>query len=606
MHMGQILSKIISRQHCMLVLLVSFLFIFSCKKDINNQSDDPNNITPDFVTKVTASSVSGFVTDQNDNAVINATVKIGSQTTSTDFFGFFEIKNVEVVKTAATVTVSYTGYFNAIKTFMASEGKGAFFRIKLLPKIIAGTFTGTAGGVVTMSNGMAISFPSNAIKNAVTGAAYVGLVNVAAQWIDPTSAELHQIMPGDLRGIDADGFMKGLTTYGMAAVELTGSAGELLQVADSKKAMMTMPVPASIIATAPSSIPLWYFDESKGVWKEEGIATKTGNNYVGEVSHFSFWNCDMPGSYVQFDCTIKYENGTPASNVLVKLTVSSTNIAGYGYTDSSGYVSGLVPDNSQLQLQVLPVQSCSAVYTQNFSTQNSNVSMGIINLGSIGSQFATQVSGTVVDCNNNPVAYAYVNLVVNNQSYTISSSILGVFDFNVLLCSSSQAGHLQVYSYSPIQGITDTTFTIATGANALGEIIIPCAPSVSYNCISTGYLYHPSSPRAIAENKTMYVLSANTYQVDFGDLGASGYVAIFYLDVLTNKLTITAAPGSAGAPFTQFDNELPTANPGYTPQWPGSIQCNNSYDPVLREYRVRYGYLGTSGWRIVEEILAVQ
>lgn len=41
-------------------------------------------------------------------------------------------------------------------------------------------------------------------------------------------------MPGDLRGIDTDGYMKGLTTYGMAAVELTGAGGESLQIADGK------------------------------------------------------------------------------------------------------------------------------------------------------------------------------------------------------------------------------------------------------------------------------------------------------------------------------------------------------------------------------------
>jgi hypothetical protein len=35
---------------------------------------------------------------------------------------------------------------------------------------------------------------------------------------------------------------------------------------------------------------LWSFDEAKGLWKEEGQAIKTGSNYVGDVSHFSFWN----------------------------------------------------------------------------------------------------------------------------------------------------------------------------------------------------------------------------------------------------------------------------------------------------------------------------
>ncbi len=65
---------------------------------------------PDFATKVT-SSVSGFVTDQNDAAVAGAFVSVGSMTTTSDRYGYFAVKNVDVVKEAATVTVTYTGYF---------------------------------------------------------------------------------------------------------------------------------------------------------------------------------------------------------------------------------------------------------------------------------------------------------------------------------------------------------------------------------------------------------------------------------------------------------------------------------------------------------------
>lgn len=116
-------------------------------------------------------------------------------------------------------------------------------------------------------------------------------------------------MPGDLRGISTDGSLKTLTTYGMAAVELTGALGELLQIAPGQKASLTMPIPVAILSNAPATIPLWSFDEAKGLWKEEGQAIKTGSNYVGDVSHFSFWNCDVPNNYVQFNCTVKNSDG---------------------------------------------------------------------------------------------------------------------------------------------------------------------------------------------------------------------------------------------------------------------------------------------------------
>lgn len=125
---------------------------------------------------------------------------------------------------------------------------------------------------------------------------------------------------------------------------------------------------------------------------------------------------------------------------------------------------------------------------------------------------------------------------------------------------------------------------------------------------SNGYLYHPSSPRDIT-NLVKNVLtasgpdSANSVIVDLGDLGSSGYAALITIDPNTNQLTIVAAPGAGGAPYTMFTSGLPTTDPGYTAQWPGSASCNNTYDPATKTFYVRYGYMGASGWRVTEEVI---
>lgn len=122
--------------------------------------------------------------------------------------------------------------------------------------------------------------------------------------------------------------------------------------------------------------------------------------------------------------------------------------------------------------------------------------------------------------------------------------------------------------------------------------------------ISNGYVYHPSAPRDIIdEEKVLATVNANTVSCDLGDLGSAGYQAFFTVDPATNKVTITAATGAAGAPYTQFDTGLPTTNPGYTPQWPGSAECDNTYDPATQTFKVRYGYVGGTGWRVTEEII---
>src|ERR1043165_4695902 len=106
--------------YAQMLVIFALLFLFSCKKDINNQNH--NSEAPDLTTK-TNTSVSGFVTDENDQPVNGASVKAGTANTTTNQFGYFELKNVELVKTAAFVTIAKPGYFNATKTWGATENR---------------------------------------------------------------------------------------------------------------------------------------------------------------------------------------------------------------------------------------------------------------------------------------------------------------------------------------------------------------------------------------------------------------------------------------------------------------------------------------------------
>ncbi len=119
---------------------------------------------------------------------------------------------------------------------------------------------------------------------------------------------------------------------------------------------------------------------------------------------------------------------------------------------------------------------------------------------------------------------------------------------------------------------------------------------------ATGYFYHPTAARTLDATKTLETFSPTSVIVEVADLGGNGYYAILDVDG-SNNVTITAAPGANGAPYTMFTTDLPSTNPGYTPQWPGSASCNNTYDPVEKEFRLRYGYMGSNGWRVTEEIL---
>ena len=484
--MISIQHKKIVAAFAVLLMAAASLFIASCQKELSS-GFTITETPPDLVTKIN-SAVSGFVTDEADAPVNGAVVQFGGASASTDKYGYFEIKNVQAVKHAAVVTVIKPGYFNGIKTFIAAQGKSGFFRIKLLPKTNQGNFDAATGGTVTLANGLAVSFPANAVKLA-SGGAYGGQVNVAAQWLNPASADLNRTMPGDLRGLDSLGFIKTLTTYGMAAVELTGASGELLQVADGKKATLTFPIPASISGTAPANIPLWSFNETLGLWKQEGNAVKSGSNYVGQVSHFSFWNCDVPNNYVQFNCTVKNDDGSAVPGAAVKISVvGDPQRAGWGYTDSSGYTGGAVPNNSQLLLEVFSNYSCGTpVYSQAFTTTNQDVSLGIITIPAAN---VATVSGNVINCTAAPVTNGYIIMLKDGIGYRYEIASDGSFSFTTALCTGTASIQLVAEDVDALQSGTLQNLTISSGSNAAGTLSA-CGTSIEqyiyYNINGTDY-----------------------------------------------------------------------------------------------------------------------
>jgi hypothetical protein len=152
-------------------------------------------------------------------------------------------------------------------------------------------------------------------------------------------------------------------------------------------------------------------------------------------------------------------------------------------------------------------------------------------------------------------------------------------------------------------------FTVASN---MKEVLIRITIKNIYDgeYTSNGYFYHPTAARAITNRpKTLATTGPNSVEVELGDLGGSGYFAIFTVDPGTGALTISQAPGST--PIAIFTSGLPAQNldgtpTGFTAAWPNAAQCNNVYDPATHEFRVRYGYPGgASGqiYRVTEEII---
>lgn len=439
------------------------LFFSSCRR--NTVAID----SPPFDNSATTlASMYGQVVDESGQPVMDVSVKTGGHTFMTDKDGIFYFNKISTPKSATLITANKSGYFTGYRTLSVKSNDQQYTRIMLIEMKNPVTFNSVTGATVNVPNGGSITFPANALVYKSNGTPFTGTATLYARWLDPTSDRLGQWVPGALRGVDALNQERLLQTFGMMAAELFDNSGQALQLATDKSATLRFPLPSSITQYAPTKIPLWYFDSSLGLWKEEGFASREGSQYVGDVRHFSFWNCDVPGNFVTLDLDLEDTSGAPLANVTVKITNPATGGYAYGFTNSAGHVSGAVPNNATLTLEVIMLPCNTVVHTQTVTTLSSPVSLGIITVTPPPSSWAT-ISGTVLDCSGSPVSNGFVSITTPGLSFIVPTNTTGGFTAGMVICSFPTTASVSAYDMTAgVHG--NTTTNLVVGTNNLGAL----------------------------------------------------------------------------------------------------------------------------------------
>ncbi len=481
----------------LLFFLFSFvILITACQREISNETGGGGGGTPAIIVDdniMVMAGVRGTVIDEKGQPVQGATVTSGANTTTTDKYGVFRFTNINLSKANGYVKVVKAGYFLGAKTFVTTAGRIHNIRIQLIPKTNTGTFDASTGGTVSLGTGGKLLMPATAVTDA-GGVAYAGMVNVAMAWINPTASNLPEIIPGDLRGITTGGEERGLETYGMLGVELTTPGGQPLKIASGKKAELTFPIPAALGAAAPATIDLWHFDEIKGRWIQEGTATKSGSNYVAQVSHFSFWNCDAPFPLIDLCMTVvNAANNLPIVNAPVRIKRSNGSY-GYGWTDSLGNLCGKVPKSEALVLEIMD-QCANVAYSQNIGPYSANTSLGTVSVN-LAANTQLIITGTIVNCGNTNVTNG-VAVIYTGGTYSYSVPVTnGTFSHTIIRCNNSSLTFSVIgidYATNQQSGLVGGTGT--TGTANLGTIQACGTSSLQYaEYLIEGVPYSFSSP----------------------------------------------------------------------------------------------------------------
>lgn len=456
------------------------ILLVSCKNDsfidFENQQQGNQQTNYNFGNSAQR-NFHGLVLSTNGSPVSGATITIGTSTVQTNAQGIFVIKNADVKEKFAYVKATKAGFVNGSRTMVPTTGSNKI-NIMMIPATNTSTIASGATATVSLPNGTKVKFDGS-FKDA-NGNAYNGNVNVAMFHLKPSDQYLNELMPGSFLANNTDGNSRIMETYGMLHVQLTGVSGQNLQIASGHTAEMTVVIDATQTSTAPATIPLWSFNETTGIWQEESSATKVGNAYVGNVSHFSWWNCDAQFPQCLLNVHIQNSTTQPLSNVTVKLFRQNQNSTS-AITDGNGNASGIIPAGENLTMKIY--DACNnVIMTNNIGpfTNNSNNTLPAITIPQSLSNTIT-ITGTLKDCSGNNVTNGVANLsyasstnYFSNYSTQVTN---GSFSFNVLSCASSQQLTFSGADFTNLQTTGAINFTATSPSTNLGNLTVCTAAS---------------------------------------------------------------------------------------------------------------------------------
>ena len=237
-----------------------------------------------------------------------------------------------------------------------------------------------AGGTLNSTQGAKVTVSSNSFVDA-QGNAVTGNIDVNITPVDVSNTLLLNAFPGQFTGIsDSNGQSTTIATLGTVEF-LFSQNGQPLQLADGATAQIELPL---FITTHPATnlpinvgdtIELWYLDENSGIWHQEGTGTvvvntssPTGFALLATVSHFTWWNIDVPIDTFNLNVDLNGTVNGGAATIFVDLGANSPmwlqNASRHVIVGTSSHY--LVPISNQVcvWIQYFDVNNASALSPQ--------------------------------------------------------------------------------------------------------------------------------------------------------------------------------------------------------------------------------------------------
>ena len=406
-----------------IILLVGMLCQLSCQKDdheFDQQVNEPvlSNFTPDFGANIKADFMGKVINEQGAN-IANVQITIGNKTVYTDHNGIFLVEQANAFEDFAYVKAYKSGYINGSRAVIPSTDGINDIQITLVKERVTAVVSAGSESQVTLDNGATVYFGGGFIDAA--GNPYTGDVKVVTHYLTPGEEETYTEMPGMLLAQDNGNNLRSLETYGMLSVNLYTPGGSPVNIDPTSKATLEFPVDASQTGIAPEKVPLWYFDEEKGLWVEDGEVIRTGDKYIGEVSHFTWWNVDIPMDYVSVCFTLQTSYKKVPYHYIEIIRNSTGQTIYAGVTNDGGRECGLLPKGEEVTVKVYGQLGCEdAIILEQVEGPFNSDAHVTINVTSNPYVKETTISGEAKNCNGDVITSGYAYFFNNNTDVFVS------------------------------------------------------------------------------------------------------------------------------------------------------------------------------------------
>ncbi len=436
----------------LLIILMSLAAFIQCRKD--EIKPTPKKVRPGTKTVLVSSSVFGMITDQDGKGRAQVDVNIAGNITKTDDKGFFLIKDVLINEDGACVIVNSPGFFKSIRVLRPGFNETSSMLIECFQKKMKNSAAITASTSASVAiDGVVLNIPANNIVD-LQGREVDDKVTAYIRWINLEKSTINTSFPSVFLGEDKDYALKSLHPYGMIAVELERQNGEALDFSGTTGVKARIPLPKTLVSSAPAFIPLWHFDEELARWEEKGEAklTASGDAYECEIDQTGYWSLQTKAEPVQLSMRLLDPSGKAAGfmrvDIIDKDLEAFEGILSSNHTNDSGNLNTYIQADRTLLFKAY--NDCDELVQEKqigpFSAGR-KADIGDYYLEEAPGKTSYTIRGKLYDCELNPVQGGILQLHSSSFPIAAWTGDDGSFTLSGYLCD--KAPYLEVQGFEP-------------------------------------------------------------------------------------------------------------------------------------------------------------